>query len=309
MKIPFNIIVLLLLSVNAFAQNSIGSFEYEKKQDYSDVVVFSRDIDSTVTFEKIVIQGYDSKLPFYHYSNRRNESGQYVILLHGLGSSKEDWVYPSMPYFQWTKNLTAIKDSLLTRGFNIIIPDAKFHGERIHELNFRPPEQLPPIRSHSIEDSKTFASLMSTTIKDVRIIMDYIEHKYKISQAKFSLAGYSMGGALAIILNALDTRISSVVACVPPLEKPEKEVAGWNWPKEVVLALATISPNHYASQQKSPIQLLLGDEDPAYTDEKVTSFVNDIPFAEKEITYFESGHELPNDYVQHVIDWIIKYSK
>ena len=142
---------------------------------------------------------------------------------------------------------------MLTLGFIIIIPDAKFHGVRIHELNFRPPEQLPPIRSRSIEDSNTFASLMAITIKDVHIIMGYIEHKYKISQPQFSLAGYSMGGALAIILNAVDNRISSLVACVPPLEKPEKEVSGWNWPEEVVHALALISPIHYSSQQKSPI--------------------------------------------------------
>lgn len=110
MKVLVKIIVVLVLPVNAFAQNAIDSFDYEIKQDYSDVVVSSRDVDSTITFEKIVIEGYDSQFPFYHYCNRRNGSGQSEILLHGLGGSKEDWVYPSRPYFQWTKNLTAIKD-------------------------------------------------------------------------------------------------------------------------------------------------------------------------------------------------------
>jgi predicted esterase len=67
-----------------------------------------------VILEKIVIDGYDSKIPYYHFQNKKNQDGQYIILLHGLGGSKEDRVYPSMPYLQWSKNLTAIKDSLLT---------------------------------------------------------------------------------------------------------------------------------------------------------------------------------------------------
>lgn len=203
-------------------------------------------------------------------------------------------MYPSLPYFQWTKNLTAIKDSLLTLGFNIIIPDAKFHGERIHELNYRPPGQLPPIRSRSIEDSKKFVTLISTTIKDIRIIMDYIEHKFNTSQHAFNLAGYSLGGGMAIILNAADNRIRSVVACVPPIEKPKKEVSGWNWPNEIVQALAKITPQHYAIHQQSPILLLLGDEDAAYTNEEASLFNENVPIHEKEVRYFNSGHELPN---------------
>lgn len=310
MKILVYIFGLLVLSVNAFAQNAVDSFDYEKKQNYSIQVVHSQDVDSTVTFEKIVIEGYDSLFPFYRYLNQKNSDGQYVILLHGLGSSKEDWVYPSMPYLQWTKNLIRIKDSLLTLGFNIIIPDAKYHGERSHELNFRPADQLPPVRSQAQDDGKIFSTLMLSTIKDIRIIMDFIESEWNvISKPAFSLVGYSMGGAIAILLNASEDRIKSVVACVPPFNRPEKEAVNLNWPKKIVHDLATVTPQNYSYLQKSPLLLLVGKRDWAYTTEEVTSFYEDVSIQEKEVKYFDSGHELPNDYVHDVIRWITTYNK
>ena len=93
-----------------------------------------QEIDSVTIFEKVVLDGFDSKIPFYHYMNKRNEEKKYVFLLHGLGDDKEDWVYPSEPYLDWSRNITSIKDSLLTLGYSLIIPDAKFHGERSYEL-------------------------------------------------------------------------------------------------------------------------------------------------------------------------------
>lgn len=125
MKILVLVIGGLILSVNALAQSALDLFDYQNKHLQEAQIVNSREVDSLITFEKIVINGYDSKVPFYYYKNQRNTIQQYAILLHGLGSSKESWVYPSEPYYQWTKNLTAIKDSLLVLGFNIIIPDAK----------------------------------------------------------------------------------------------------------------------------------------------------------------------------------------
>lgn len=254
-----------------------------------------------------MIDGHNSSIPFYHFENNRNQDGPYIILLHGIGGSKEDWVYPSIPYLQWSKDLPSIKDSLLTLGFNILIPDAKYHGERSYELNFRPAGQLPPMLSKNQGDGEAFNVMMTSTVKDIRIIMDYIQQRNKEIKTAFSLVGYSMGAAIAILLNASDDRIVSVVACAPPLNHPQKEADTLNWTEEIKQALATVTPQNYSHLQKSPILLLLGDQDFFYTKEEVISFYEDVPIQQKEVKYFNSGHVLPTDYINDVISWITKY--
>ena len=305
-----NILLLItfLLSINLQCQELSNYFDYKKNENLNAQIVDNRKIDSTTIFEKVVIDGYNSKIPFYHYYKLQNNTSKYIILLHGLGDSKESWVYPSLPYFDWSKNLTSIKDSLLHLGYNIIIPDAKFHGERSYELNFRPAQNLPPIISKNEEDGMLFSTLMSSTVKDIRIIMDYISLTDKNQKISFAVVGYSMGGALAILLNAVDNRISNIVACVTPLNHPEKELVPFNWSPKITQMLSQVTPMNYATNQRSPILLLLGDKDFFYSANEVSLFYNNIGIDEKKVKFFKSGHILPDKYKIDVIDWITTYN-
>ncbi|WP_158635205.1 alpha/beta hydrolase [Formosa maritima] len=257
-------------------------------------IVQSQQIDSVTVFEKITINGFDSKIPFYHFINKRINTKNYIILLHGLGGSKKDWVYPSKPYLEWSENLKTIKDSLISLGYNLIIPDAKYHGERSYELDFRPAEKLPPMLSKNEADAKHFETLMTSTVKDIRIIIDYLQFRFENPDLKFGVIGYSMGGALAILLNATDNRISCIVVCVPPLNHPEKELKEFNWSKQLTKELSDVTPSNYSIFQKSPILLLMGKKDFFYTEKEVSSFFKNVPETKKELIYFDSGHVLPN---------------
>mgnify|MGYP001004842634 FL=1 len=117
-----------------------------------------------------------------------------------------------------------------------------------------------------------------------------------------------MGGALAIILNASDSRISTVVACVPPLNHPEKELLEFSWSEEINKGLSDVTPINYSNFQKSPILLLMGSKDFFYTEEEVSSFFKNIPITEKELKYFEAGHVLPNEYKIDAIRWVTKHN-
>lgn len=289
-------------------QTKANLFDYDKEIEKTGVVVQSQKLDSATTFEKVVLDGFDSKIPFYHYINKRINSNKYVFLLHGLSDSKEDWVYPSEPYLEWSKNLTSIKDSLLVLGYNLIIPDAKFHGERKYELGFRPPESLPPVISKNEKDSQLFETLMTSTVKDLRIIMDYIQLRNSITDQTFSVIGYSMGGNFAILLSAFDNRISSVVACVPPINLPARGLEMFNWSEEVIQGQKDITPMKYAELQSSPILLLMGKKDFFSTEEEVSRFFEKVPIKDKELKYFDSGHILPNEYKFDAIQWIIKHN-
>ena len=150
---------------------------------------------------------------------------------------------------------------------------------------------------------------MTSTVKDVRIIMDYLQLRFEVPDLKFNIIGYSMGGAIAILLNATDNRITSIVACVPPLNHPEKEIMGFNWSKEIKNGLSNITPSNYSVFQKSPIMLLMGKKDFFYTEKEVSTFIKEIPKTKKELKYFDSGHVLPNEYKLDAIRWITKHSK
>ena len=305
----FLTLLFFLISIGQItSQIRTDIFDYYKKTNILSNVTQSQQIDSVTVLEKIALDGFDSKIPFYHFINKRNDKKNYIILLHGLGGSKNDWVRPSKPYLEWSENLAGIKDSLISLGYSLIIPDAKYHGERSYELDFRPAEDLPPMLSRNEKDGKHFEILMTSTVKDVRIIMDYLQFRFEIPDLKFGVIGYSMGGALAIILNASDNRISSVVACVPPLNHPEKELLEFSWSEEINKGLSDVTPINYSIFQKSPILLLMGSKDFFYTEEEVSSFIKNIPIAEKEVKYFDTGHVLPNEYKIDAIRWITKHN-
>lgn len=307
MRYCITLFLTLLCLHQTFCQIKSNLFEYDKEIEKSGVVVQMQKIDSVTTFEKVVLDGFDSKIPFYHYLNKRNEEKKYVFLLHGLGDNKEDWVYPSEPYLDWSSNLTSIKDSLLTLGYSLLIPDAKFHGERSYELGFKPPESLPPVISRNVNDSKLFENLMTSTVKDLRIIMDYIQLRDTNPDQSFSVIGYSMGGNFAILLSAIDNRISSVVACVPPINLPARGLEMFNWSEEVIQGQRDITPEKYAELQYSPILLLMGKKDYFSTEEEVSGFFEKVPTNEKKLKYFDSGHILPNEYKIDAIQWITNH--
>lgn len=309
MKNSLTLLFFLISISQISSQIRTDVFNYNKKTNNLGNVVQSQQVDSVTVFEKVSLDGFDSKIPFYHYINKRDNNKNYIILLHGLGGSKNDWVYPSKPYLEWSENLKVIKDSLISLGYSIIIPDAKYHGERSYELDFRPAKKLPPSLSRNEEDGKYFEILMTSTVKDVRIIMDYLQLRFELPDLKFGVIGYSMGGALAILLNASDDRISSVVACVPPLNHPEKELQEFSWSEQINKGLSDVTPINYSNFQKSPILLLMGNSDFFYTSEEVSTFIENVPITEKELKYFDSGHMLPNDYRKDAISWITKHNK
>ena len=308
MRKIFLICIILISITKGYGQNYSDHFNY-KKSELKALIVERQALDSLTQFEKVVLDGFNSKIPFYHFLNERNTENAYVILMHGLGGNKNYWINPSMPYLQYTKNLTAIKDSLLQLGFNLVIIDAKFHGERSYELNFRDPSSLPPMRSKNLDDTQSFYNLYVSSIKEIRLIMDYFEQRIQDPNLKFNLIGYSMGGAFSLILNNLEDRINCIVACVPPMSRPFSEVEELNWSNELTEKMKAISPLYAATDQKSPVALLMGKTDFFIPEQEARAFYDEILIDDKKLKFYDSGHELPDAYIEDVINWITQHNK
>lgn len=119
-----------------FAQEITTDLNYFPKVEFNDKIVGSTIDDKGTTFEKIVLDGFDSKIPFYIIKPKNGKEGEFVILLHGLTGNKDNWVDPTTSL---SEKYVKLKDLLLTRGYSVIIPDAKYHGERSYEANFASP--------------------------------------------------------------------------------------------------------------------------------------------------------------------------
>jgi esterase/lipase len=160
-----------------------------------------------------------------------------------------------------------------------------------------------------MDDADIFYDMMVSTIKEVRLIMDYLEDVHKDSDMKFNLIGYSLGGGISLLLNSIDDRINSVVACVPPLGRPYTELEDLDWKKEIGEKMKAISPLYVATNQKSPVALLMGKTDFFIPEKEARTFYNEISIDDKKLKFYDSGHELPDAYIEDVINWITQHNK
>ena len=288
---------LFFISTVTFGQDLVANFSYYPKIEYNAKIVASNIDDNGTSFEKAVIDGFDSKIPFYIIKPKDYKEDHFVILLHGITGNKDNWINPSDSY---SKKFVKLKDSLLTLGYSVIIPDAKYHGERSYEANF-----ASPITFFSSQDSQKAYNLISTTVKDVRIIMDYIQSNSGNTATTFDVIGYSMGGIITILLNSVDDRLNRVVVCVAALDlQKASKMIGMN--EEKAKTLKVISPKNYALLQKAPITLLMGTKDGWYVEEEAQDFFDKINIKDKTLKFYESGHLLPDEFISDVIKNINK---
>jgi dienelactone hydrolase len=298
-KINFLLFIfgLTFISTVISAQEKTADLGYFPKIEFNDKVVESNTADDGTTFQKIVLDGFDSKVPFYFIRPKNRMEDKFVILLHGITWSKENWIKTTTNI---SEKAVKLKDSLLSLGYSVIIPDAKYHGERSYQGNF-----ASPLTIFSSQDSQKVYNLFSATVKDIRIIMDYIQSSLANTSTTFDVIGYSMGGMMTILLNSVDDRLNRVIVCVAPLDiQKVTKILGMN--EENAKNLEVISPKNYATIQKAPITLLMGTEDGWYVKEEAQDFFDQINIKDKTLIFYESGHYLPDEFISDAIKGISK---
>ena len=276
------------------AQTLITHSDYFPRVNYNAKTVDSRTDEAGTSFEKIALDGFDSRVPFYHIKPK-NSNNQHVILLHGLTGSKDNWIYPMTSL---SEKYVKLKDSLVKLGFNVIIPDAKYHGERSYEIDF-----ASPISLYSSQDVQKVYNMLFTTIKDIQIIMDYVEANSE-EPTIFNAIGYSMGGIVTVHLNGIDKRLNRVVACVAPINV-RKVCMRLGMSEEYAKKLDFASLTNYSSRQKAPLTLLMGKEDGWYTQEEAQEFFDTVTITDKSLKFYDAGHYLPESFIPDTLNGIV----
>ncbi|MFC1841370.1 alpha/beta hydrolase family protein [Thermodesulfobacteriota bacterium] len=258
------------------------------------------------TREKIVFTGSnDKQVPGYLELPKKGD-GPYpcVLLIHGLGESKNNW---------WEDNNIAhlgdIKKYLLESGYAVVALDALYHGERIAENQYENPGTFLSKYGWFFKHRNM---IIHSTI-DYRRLLDYLETRTDIDMTKIGAIGYSLGGTMTFLLTAVDSRVKVSVACVvTPWSKTIFELGKiLSSPEDLNdFRRSAISPNNFAHAIGSrPFLMIMGREDPFYTEEEGNQLFDLVPGPTKEIIWFDSGHVLPAKYVQKAVGWFQSHLK
>jgi len=133
--------------------------------------------------------------------------------------------------------------------------------------------------------------------KELARSIDYLETRKDIDSSKIAYCGVSWGGAMGLILSALEPRIKANVLLVPGfyLQKTLPEVDQIN----------------FVSRVKQPTLMLNGRHDfflPIETSQLPAFHDLGTPDQDKRQVIYETGHNLPrNEMIREVLNWLDHY--
>ncbi|MCU0768664.1 MAG: dienelactone hydrolase family protein [Burkholderiaceae bacterium] len=211
-----------------------------------------------------------------------------LIGLHAMGRSHLRWWQTDIngrPTIEQTHRITQMA---LQQGYAVVAIDARGHGERRH-LGQPHLAQRAMRDMHWFGRRQAYEQMIIDTVRDHRVLLDWLVAQPHVDAGRIKAAGYSMGAQGALLLAGLDERVRGVAAMVPPH-------LGDN-----VAAVAPI--NVVAGLQGKRVWLLTGNDDDHATPEQNQALFDAIPTKDKRHLRFDSGHLLPTDYVEKLSDW------
>lgn len=254
-------------------------YDYDRTSPLNASVIARQDRPAYVR-EKIIFSGMlGSRVPAYlALPKTRTGPVPIVLLLDGIQGSKERWFEPD----SWPRG-PLVTDSLIAAGIGVLALDARYHGERVAESDFRAPGL----------GGSAFQELFLPTVIDYRRALDYLTTRTEVDTSRVGALGLSMGGMMTFALSALDPRIKVAVAGVTPLTV-------FKDPAQVVVSPHTFVP----FLRGIPVLMQMGRTDGFYNEPDVNSFYAMIPGTRKELVWYDSGHRLPPEYASRGVAWL-----
>ena len=140
--------------------------------------------------------------------------------------------------------------------------------------------------------------ILQTTVDHRRAIDYLVTRPTIVDTSRIGVLGHSMGGVIIFTLNACEPRIGASVACVTPLNI---------WDQD---ALSVISPYTFArGVGKRPFLMLMGKSDTYYSEADANVVLEMIQGDPKELTWYDTGHRLPEEYIPKAVDWFVTHLK
>jgi cephalosporin-C deacetylase-like acetyl esterase len=293
-KIKFVLLALLALAAIYFSFFTLK----DKPLEYN-IIVTAYQYEATepleLTMKEVAPRNYEFTFVSYDgekvngrisYPKQKQASYPVMIGLHAMGRSFPRWWKDSLkgrPTVTKVNQLTKLAEQ---SNHVVIALDARYHGSRKLADN-----SLRSImtRLTYLGDKADYENMIRKTVIDYRILLDWIGTQADLDKSQIKVAGYSMGAQMALLLSSLDSRVTSVLAIVPP------------WLDDKT---ALVAPKNLVSNLKNTnVWLVTADDDETASLEENNTLFSAIASSDKKIITFEGGHILPDDYPESLTEW------
>ncbi|EGM77585.1 acetyl esterase (deacetylase) [Rheinheimera sp. A13L] len=210
-----------------------------------------------------------------------------LIGAHAMGRSQIRWWQDSFKdraTFEQTDKITAMA---LAKGYAVVAIDARHHG-----LRKDPDLTVVDIidNLHWWGERDPYEQMLVDTVRDHRVLLDWLVQQPQFDSSKIKLAGYSMGAQISLLLAGVDSRIQSIAAIVPP---------------HMNNTTALVAPlNLMPGLADNQVWLFTADDDEYASIKQNQQLFYALPNADKRLFRFDSGHLLPADYVTKLEPWL-----
>jgi dienelactone hydrolase len=217
-----------------------------------------------------------------------------LLGMHAMGRAHVRWSQAEFKGRPTIENTHRLAELALQQGYVVISLDAREHGDRKNADKPLTAREL--LRNlHWWGEREPYERLIVDTVKDWRVLLDWVTQQPQFDRGNIRAAGYSMGAQMALLLAGTDGRVSAVAAMVPP---------------GLTNTVAVVAPLNVAPQLAAARVWLLtaDDDDYASVDENAALFAA-LPGAGKQHLRFAGGHLLPADYVERLLPWLTEASR
>ncbi len=276
-----SVLILLLVSANlAWAASEIEKLTDYDLQANKVTTYVDRDFGHYTRSLRIMRRSFQDDVPFYLAVPKTEMLKGVVFLLHGITSAKDIWWQSEGPY----SKLSDYRKELLEAGYVLIVPDARYHGQRSSTGNFESPMNLL-----SGQQWTKLQDLLVGSVRDFRELIDYTSAEFP--DLSIGVLGMSLGAMHALILGSVETRLDFIVPIFPPIQN-------------VSPLLNSVHPHQLAPGISLPTLLLISDQDQWYRFEDGTELYDHLAAENKKLMVLSTPHELLYSESTQVVSWI-----
>lgn len=201
-----------------------------------------------------------------------------------MGRNYLRWWQDSFKGRSTVTQVNKIGEMALSSNHILVAIDARYHGTRKSK-------DLPLSKImnnlHIWGNRKYYEQMVVDTVMDYRHLINALSKKFK--KTNVTVAGYSMGAQVSIILGATDNKVKKVLSIVPPnVDNKVALVAPINFVGELNLDkiwLLTANADEYAGEKQNLI------------------LFEGIKSKNKQHITFDSDHILPENYTESLVEW------
>lgn len=291
----FTILLILLIGGSWYAIFGLTPYRVSAQELHK---LYSYETKSTdVTLSPIspnefdlTFESFDGELVYgrliYPENVEPNKPVPILIGVHGMGRTYIRWMEDQFKGTDTAEQTDELTNMALQKGYAVLAIDARNHGKR-KDLDYNIKDVMYDLRFWG--NREPYEKMIIDSVKDHRVVLDWILTQRQFDAGNISVAGYSMGGQISLILATMDSRINKVLSIVPPASKD---------------TVAKVSPLNFVDRiQSSKVWLVTADNDEYANMADNSRLYDEINVQDKHHIVISGEHVLPEGYYKKLEGW------